>query len=431
MLCLRDLDHYKRQAFEYIVTRGWDERRILNTLGPEHPRGRFYGRLNSECRPVKVFDLGRIPHNSEDIRIYQMETDNGPARKSLNSALIRHFQHSFSAAAPDILFLNDKGQCEGNSNFWISKDRPASKLIISPVKIPFLGVQIVNGPERTDVSLNIGNRRRRVSLEPYETRQLVVRPARGFPWIKHSYRVAASTPGGSAVLVKVLPDDFRIGLGYYELGKWEAAASNLEKARGRDPYDWWTDYLLSRVHERLGSYGRTPGSKEGPEEPPDLFSRLAPPGGTVGDGEIWEDNFQRVTGFHPVWLEDRNSLTWTGETLREDIPANGEYNYFWGPSFRLAVGTYRVGIDATSDGRGSWPEGLSLLVYRNASLCLEQRLTAEELASGRPVGTIANERSGNEYAFMIRGNRGMTLPPLRVSIAPSLREWLSRILPEK
>ncbi len=314
-LCVKPVDFYRDQGATYFILKG-DAHRVRENFPPDHPYHRFYLDLEEEYRLVKEFDLGLIPYEWGPIKIYREPSGSELCPEGLNSGLLRHFQSSFSRSSPGLLFLDELGRCEGNTNFELPADACSDRLLISPAGLGDLGVEVTNGPEPSTVRVKVGCEKIKARLQPGEVKRFVFRPTAGFPFIKNSYRVRVSA-SASPCLVRILPNAYRIGLSYLEAGEWEEAVAYLEKARNSGDGDWAVDYLLRRAYQQTGEE-RKAGEctarieKNFPKLPAMIASLLDEKAGV----EKWNELFYSYSGYGADWLEERAGLE-EGDSLRE------------------------------------------------------------------------------------------------------------------
>lgn len=421
-LANKPVEAYQEQGFQYLVTSSRYVNRVLDTygpFGPEHRYGRFYLSIESLYHLVKQFDLGDVPNKGGVITVYELKRSTLLCPGGLNSGLLRAFQHDFHRDSPPILFLNRLGRCEGNTNFLLPPESTSDRLLISPRPLSRIGIQITNGPRPGKIGIEAGGEKIRESFLPYETRQFDF-PARvGFPYIQESYRVTVSSIWNSGCLVRILPDPFRVGLGYFRLGRWEDALEPLRRAVRNDPQDWYAYCLLARaaeqagreVHDRLEL--QVPGFKE-------MASFLRDP---LLKRSEWDSEFERLSGYDPVWLEERAALRWDITGLFDPLTGDNGEKIYRSPDFSLSPGEYRLRIEVSPGDEAALPVGLNLI--------------QADRVVGRAIIPAENiDRTGefeidlNSTGFSLE----LTIPPEgkewggEIKLIPSLRSYVRNCL---
>lgn len=315
-LCVKSVDYYRNEGVTYFVLKG-GAHRVRENFPPDHPYHRFYLDLESQYKLIKKFDLGQIPYEWGPIKVYQIPGDSVLCPAGLNSGLLRHFQNDFSVSSPGLLFLNELGQCEGNTAFELPAGGRADRLLISPIELARLGVEVVNGPRPSTIRAKVGGEKVKVRLQPHEVKQLVFKKLRsGFPYIQRSYRVKVSS-SDSSCLVRIQPDAYRIGLGYLKAGKWEEAIGCLEEARAAGEEDWAADYLLRRAYRRAGRDDKAGECLARIKDRfPELSAIVAALLNQEENDDRWSEIFYGYSGYEPRWLEERAAREGEGPSLR-------------------------------------------------------------------------------------------------------------------
>ena len=415
-----DVEQLKRSGFDYLVTTSRHEHRALERyglFGPDHAFGQFYLSLPLEYDQIKSFDMGIIPYKGGYPNIYQLKKDGTPCDSGLNSSLLLHFQNDYVLSSPDILFLNELGQCEGESSSVISVNASLNKLLISPVELPELGVQLVNSTNQVNATLCSGARSIKVHLPPGGSKQVILRSHPGFPYIKNSYRVTANSSGDNPLLVRIFPDIFRIGLGFYNLNQWGQAINFLEMAHYREPGDWYILYLLSRAYQHAGMVQKSASSFERAKR---LFPEISAFIGDLSDPNIkddeWNRSFRRWTGFEPAWLEKRVGFQFP---LNRKSVLNSEFGHpIWKtPDFYLLPGRYIIRLIFLEDKKKSSP---SVYLYCEGQLDREWLPRAGEINPGME---FLNKKFGSKYFLTIQNIDTEGTWPEKILIVPALRHW--------
>ena len=419
-----DVREFKEYGFDYLVTASRHEHRALEKFGlfgPDHRFGKFYLSLPSEYDLVKSFDLGIIPYKAGYSKIYRLRRTGTLCDSGLNSGLLRHFQEDFSVSSPTILFLNTWGQCEGNTNSVADRGTPINKLLIVPVALPAAGVQLINGNQPCSISLKIGGRCAVVELEPGETEQVTIQPDCEFPYIQNSYRIMASSDGGYPFLIKILPDAFRIGLGYLELGDYEGALPYLTDACESTPKDWYSWYLLARAYQHLGMDEKAAlcGAEVESLYQEIRFAVRSLCDYQLGDSE-WGKAFKKWTGYDSVWLEDRAGHAWENKEMLERESSSG-CSRMETPFFYLSPGDYRIRCLNELGEKVDVTETVTITLGRNGRLFREWELRGGETG---PVMEFSIRAFGDTFTLTAEGRIQVVGVIDKVVLSPSMRSWL-------
>ena len=425
-----DVQKFKDYGFDYLVTASRHEHRALEKFGlfgPDHRFGKFYLSLPSEYDLVKSFDLGIIPYKAGYSKIYRLRRTGTLCDSGLNSGLLRHFQEDFSVSSPPILFLNRRGQCEGNTNSVADSGTLINKFLIAPVAVPAAGVQLINGPQPCSISLKIGGKRAVVELQPGEIEQFIIQPDTGFPYIQNSYRVMASSDGGYPFLIKIIPDMFRIGLGYLELGDYEEALPYLIDACDSTSRDWYPRYLLSIVYQQLGMDEKAAGCRAEVES---LFPEIRSAVRYLCDSQIgdleWRKEFKKWIGYDSVWLEERAGCTWEKKEMLEKESSSG-CRRMETPFFYLPPGDYRIRCLNESGREVNVTEMVAITLGRNGQLFREWELRGGER---NPVIEFSIQEFGDTFTLTAEGGCRAVGVIDKVVVSPSMRSWLVEVMHE-
>jgi len=420
-----DVRKFKRHGFEYLITTSRHELRALEKFGlfgPDHPFGKFYLSLPSEYDLIKSFDMSMIPYKAGYPKIYRLKKTGTPCDSGIESGFLRRFQSDYSVSSASILFLNEQGQGEGDTNCLVEPGAPINKLLISPSDIPEIGVQLLNGGRPAAPILKIGGKRVTASLSPAETRIVTVHPATGFPYIEKSYRLKAHAANGGPTLIRILPDAFRIGLGFFEEEKWEEAIVYLKKSHRQNPGDWYMPYLLSRACQEAGRDDEAGKFRETAENLfPELPSFLNGLTGEDLENSAWDERFQEWTGFDPAWLQERAGRHWSGEQMSM-VAASPGSSEGRTPNFCLPPGGYEVRFAFQKPG-GEMAESVKIRLYRNGR---PARTWLLEYYRPDPGWEFISRSFGDELMLTIEGDiSGMK----ELLVVPSLRSWFKSVFP--
>lgn len=310
----RDVESLAAAGADYLAVASRHESRALEEtglFGPEHPFGQFYLSLSDRYDLLKEFDLGVIPYRGGGSKIWQLRQDHPLTPGGINSALIRRLQSDLSFSSPEILFPDPGGRCQGTTAFVVPASGRVGRLIVSPVPLDRLGIQIINEDQSGTVRIRFGSEKLTEEFLAGEVRQFVLSPRPGFPFINYSYRVNVSAPWNSSCLVQLLIDPYRIALGYLNVGDYTRAIPFLEEAVRELPGDWYPRALLSAACRRAGRVKKAEIHRSEAENIfPGIRKILAQLTGENLPFDLWEKEFEGLTGFSPRWLALRAGQTW-------------------------------------------------------------------------------------------------------------------------
>ncbi len=394
----RDVEVLASAGADYLVVASRHESRALEEtglFGPDHPFGQFYLSLPTRYDLVKEFSLGVIPYRGGGSKIWQLRRDYPLSPGGINSALLRRLQHDLSFSTASLFFPDPEGCCQGTTAFVVPPRARTGRLVISPQSLPWLGVQVVNGPRPGRVRIRTASGKITEEFAAGQTRQYVVPPRPGFPYIDYSYRVSVSSPRSSPCLVRLLTDPYRIALGYLDTGDYAEAADWLEEAVRADPGDWYLSALLAAARGKGGEREQArrhlaaaerifPGWRQAREI---LVDDELP-------AEIWSGKFQSLTGLRPDWLAERAGRVWYDDEW-EETPLAGGGRRIEIAGLHLPPGDYRIRL--TEKRRGP-AQPVSVLVLSG-----ERLLHRWDSAGGapRPEMSFASPDLGREYTLIV------------------------------
>ena len=403
------------------------ERRALEEtglFGPDHPYGKFYLSLPSRYDLIKEFDLGVIPFRGGGSKIWELRRDLPFCPAGLDSGFLRRLQNDLSLQSPEIIFPVGAGLCQGNTSFIVPPEDRRSRLLISPISLDKIGVQVVNGPSPGEVRVRLGLKKVVKQFGSNEIKQFLLSAAPGFPFIRYSYHISASSSWSSPCLVRVLPDDYRVGLGYFELGDYEKAVPYLIKASSSAPGDWYPRHLLylSSVHLGMGRNAavyRTEIEKLFPE----YVSALKELGGERSSARDWEDKFQKWTGYSASWISIRAGYIWYDDELLEE---EGEgVSRMEKSDFYLPPGEYRIDLltKAAEDGEIILPD-ITVEIIQDGLPFKNWTIDGDD---SLPEMVFSTPAFGPSFTLRIKGNIDYLSGIKQVYLSPTIKSLRFRV----
>jgi len=431
-LCDRPVTAYRDQDFRYLITSSRQENRMTDKFGlygPDHPFGRFYTTIESEYNLLKIFDLGVIPYKGGIIKIYELDQPYPLTPAGLDSDLLRYLGHVYSLQSPRILFLDREGRCQGNTGFSVPPESKRDRLLISPLPLPEIAVQVVNGPREGTIRIWAGGKKISADFAAGQVRQFLFPAATAFPFIRYSYRVEAASAWNSPCRVRILTDPFRIGLGYLETEEYGKAIRYLEAA---DQDDWLTHWLLARLYRLRGETEKERTARH-------EVSRLVPGFETIksrledsGRGiEIWREDFQKYTGYSSDWLSYRLAVTDEMEDLITMPPAPNGNEKFHTPDIILGPGKYRFVISTPLPRIQPETKLCRLTLRDDYQVIFSRDLSGKDFPAG--VFSFPLESTGQGTAFSAELETALPLREAGFTIRfiPSIRSWLEKLVSRK
>lgn len=424
----RNVDALKTAGIDYLVVAERHERRALERtglFGPEHPYGKFYLSLPSQYDLIKQFNLGVIPYRGGGSKIWQLRKDYPLSPRSINSAFLRRIQNDFSFSSPDIIFPDPAGRCEGTTGYIVPPDQRLGRLIISPVLIPRIGIQLLNGPNPGQIRIRFGTEKVTEDFEPDQARQIVVFPRTGFPFIDYSYRISVSSAWNSPCLVRLQTDSYRIGLGYFEMKDYIEAIPYLEEVCRSDPDDWYLRALLAHSYGMVGSGERAEFYRAEVERLfPEYRSALKALGDSGLSSSRWAEEFESWTGFSPAWIAQRAGRTWYKNEWIDD-PSDSGIGRLEIKEIYLPKGYYRIRLRRTSSGKSDESGLLIAQIHREGKpLGTWSDLPAGE---GSEDFEFENQHLSNKYTLTVEGGRESFSGLNEILIYPTVDSIRSRV----
>ncbi len=430
----RDVDALKKAGADYLVVAQRHEARALEEtglFGPDHPYGKFYLSLPSHYELIKHFDLGVIPYRGGGSKIWRLRTDFPFAPRGINSAFLRRIQNDLSFSSPQILFSGPAGSCEGTTAFIVPPEEEVGRLIISPVPLDRLGVQILNGTNPGEIKFRYGLEKAERDLGSKGRDQIVVEPASGFPFINYSYRVSVASVWNSSCLARLQLDPYRIGLGYFETGKYQEAISFLEQAVRSSPDDWYPRALLAAAFNRSGSPEKAQAHRTALKE---NFPKYRQAISALADSRLplnrWEKEFEKWTGVHPAWLARRAGRKWFRGEWNENELCPG-MKRIETEVFHLPPETYRVVFRSAPPAESARPGTFTVRLRRGKRVIRQLESSESEALPGI---TFTAENLDDGYSLLLEGDaeslsaiKEIIVHPASASLRERVEEYLESI----
>jgi len=342
------VDKLREDGVDYLFAATRNEDQVMGQSGlfsSPHPGEKFYSSLPEEYRLIKAFNLGVIPYRGGGVKVWQLRRDAPFCPAGMNSSFIRRIQSDLCFESEDILFIDPLGRCEGNTNFIVPPECQRGRILISPVSLPEIGLQILNGNREGKIYVRERLKKRAEKFKPGKKRQYIFTPDSGFPFIKSSYHVSVSSSWKTPCLVRIQPDMYSIGLGYYELGEYEKALTYLKKAAQSAPNDWYPLFLLSSAYNHLGM---KPESVLYQAEINKTFPEYGSAISQLTDNEAsiieWQNRFKKWSGYSASWMACRTGYIWYAEDLSVVKEDQSGICRLKKSRFYLPSGEYRIRI---------------------------------------------------------------------------------------
>ncbi len=424
-----DIKKLKETGVDYLVVSSRHERRALEEtglFGPDHPYGKSYLDISRYYNLIKTFDMGPIPYKAGYSKIYRVKEKYPLSPEGLNSGLLRHFQNDLSTSSAPLLFLNELGQCEGDTNMIVDSDHSGRRLLISPVALSALGVEIINGPHRVEARLKLGRRLWKMELAPGQARVVVGHPDRDIFRFKNSYRVNVSLQGEGACLVRILPDAARIGLAYWEEKCWDQAIQFLNQAAKESPGDWYIPCLIESAAGQAGLRQETfPPQAVLKKLCPDTYPLVEDLVMRPVQSDRWRDAFQKETGFPVDWLETRAGSIWRHKDLEVKGDSLKGFRLASPRVFYLPRGRYRIELNLDNQPESGDDSPMLFQLYRNGQLFREWTFDSRKNETPPETPSFINPEFGDQWWFQLKVSVASRDRVTSINFVPSLYHWLA------
>lgn len=196
---------------------------IYDSLDPE--KKRYYDSIREKSRLIKVFSTVQSYFFNPKIEIYRLSPKGSSTRQGEASASI--IPRTYSERDSYALSFGEGVYGKEPLSFWIWPGTTVKRVLISERKLKTIGIFIYNGSGKTDLKIKTTFNRKKIALDPYERRVILLNPSLSFPFIKYIYNISIGCGKEGGAFVSILTDPKRIVNALLEVGDWEGAIGIL------------------------------------------------------------------------------------------------------------------------------------------------------------------------------------------------------------
>ncbi len=406
-----------------------------------------YRKLNREHELLKTFRFRDIEYKNPKVGIY---SGRAPRRVKQRLAL----PVAAPAQNPAREFVMEDGSPYGKdvNSFWLAGGERVERLFIGRTKIGRIGVFVREAAGDGTIVVRSGLGRSAVPVRKGADAFVLIEPARAFPYYDYFYKVGVSASAGlPPSFVKIVADDFEIGLEFFRSRDFVRAAEFFRKAES----EWRPATYHAEISLYLAYCERMSGNAPAAEADRARFaadpaapSRFEPFIRALAAGAAWERKFERYAGVDVGLFETTQSLifenglfarenaaviesgTLADRTARKPSPGTdvGLFSAL-SPELRLVPQAYRAELDFNNPGAAGGKIGEADVVYRKDGL--ERTVVVPiELAKSEGGGLskcvlpLKPESYGTTVRVRVRLNRGSKAVFDRLRIVPDLGSFL-------
>jgi hypothetical protein len=365
--------------------------------------GTFFRTLRAEVPRMRTFALAPVGFAHPEIAVYATRPPRVPTAPAL--FLPRPYDPTWNDG---VAFLDPGPYDRDDRTIFLTGARRHRVTLVSPTPAEEVLVFVLNGPEPSQMRVDLGWARRRQALAPGQWHVFRFRPRWWWPGRPALYPVTVRfLPEGRSALVQIRAGAREIGEAYAAWGHWQAALPYLERAAAARPGDGEVLLLLGTAYRQLGRPADARGVGIRLEtEAPAYLAALRQLGKDTAPAEGWTPAFERTTGLDAALL----AAALTQEVRIDSILAQGRLganpatpgeaalvfergqdppgvvlNGPRGPRplLYLAPGAYRARFTLRGGGDRGRQESAVLRVFAERQLLAGRPVTADELGDGR------------------------------------------------
>ncbi len=395
-----------RAAADVLVTSSLEHDRYLDPRLTFPPAlGTFFRALPQEVSLMRTLALAPLGFAHPSIAVYATR----PPRVAGAPALFlpRPYDHTWNGG---VAFLDPGPYDRDDRTLVLGGAQVHDVILAGPAAVDEIAVFVANGPQRSQVRVEVGWARRRRPLEPGEWHAVHFRPRWWWPARPVLYRVTvALLPEGRSALVQIRAGAREIGEAYAAWRRWEAAVPYLERALAARPGDGELLLLLGTAYRQLGRAedARRVGARL-EAEAPGYTAAVRQLGQSAERPETWTPAFERLTGLDAVLLTPAltrevrvDAILARGRLGGDPMTPGGVAAVFERgidrpgvvlngprgprPLVYLAPGAYRVRFTLRGGAGSAGQESVVLRVFAERRLLATRPVTADELGDGRRV----------------------------------------------
>jgi hypothetical protein len=434
-----------RAGADVLVTSSLEHSRYLDPrLRFPAALGDFFRALPQEVSRMRTFALAPLGFAHPSIAVYATRPPHVAEAPTL--FLPRPYDHTWNGG---VAFLDPGPYDRDDRTVFLGGGQVHDVTLAGPAAVDEVVVFLVNGPQASQVRIEVGWTSRRRTLAPGEWHAVRFRPRWRWPARPALYRVTVGLrPEGRSALVQIRAGAREIGEAYAAWGRWEAAVPYLERALAAHRGDGELLLLLGRAYRRLGRVedARRVGARL-EAEAPRYTAAIRQLGQGASLPEAWTAGFERLTGLDAALLTPALTREVRVDALlaqgrlgghpmvpgavaavfeRGVDPAGVILNGPRGPRplLYLAPGAYRVWFTLRGGVGGAGQPSAVLRVFAERRLLATRPVTADELGDGRravdlPVAVVL-EGPPTPVALQVEATGRGSFAVDRVRIEPDL-----------
>ena len=434
-------------ATDVLVTSSLEHDRYLDpwlTFPPALPA--FFQALPREVSRMRTFAFVPLGFAHPTLDVYATR----PPRVAAAPRWLwpRPYDHTWNGG---VAFLDPGPYDRDDRTLFLSGAQGHDVILAGPAPVDEILVFVANGPEPSQIRVEVGWASRRRPLEPGEWHAFRFRPRWWWPGRPVLYRVTVGfLPEGRTALVQVRAGAREIGEAYCAWGRWAAAVPYLERALSAQPGDGELLLLLGTAYRQLGRTedARRVGMRL-ETEAPGYVTAVRQLGQGAQPPDAWTRAFERATGLDAALLtpalarEVRIEAILAGGRLAADPTTPGGVAAVFEqgvdrpgvvlngprgprPLLHLAPGAYRARFTLRGGPGGAAEESAVLRVFAERRLLVARPVTTAELGDGRRAGDIVvpfvHEGPPTPMALQVEATGRGSFAVDRVRIEPDLVE---------